>query len=117
LLDEPGFPDKMKNGNTTLEENSLIAESPHQSISPSRTGASRTPGSAVDGIDLGAPIATLRSLGALATDESKTEYEPTSLAKPIFANTFDPISQGLLSVHESQRAIDMCVFPHSFSIK
>lgn len=71
----------------------------------------------MDGIDLGAPIATLRSLGAMATDESKTEYQPTSLAKPIFANTFDPISQGLLSVHESQRAIDMCVFSYPISTK
>ncbi|KAJ5081018.1 hypothetical protein N7456_013728 [Penicillium angulare] len=114
LLGEPSLPDKVKNGTTKTENNCLIAVSPQQAISPSQTVASRTPGSAVDGIDLGAPIATLRSLGALATDESKTEYEPASLAKPIFANPFDPISQGLLSVQESQRAIDI-FFQHCHS--
>ncbi|KAJ5296224.1 uncharacterized protein N7443_007117 [Penicillium atrosanguineum] len=60
----------------------------------------------MDGIDLGAPIATLRSLGALATDNFR--YKSGHSAKwsksPI---TFDLISQCLLSDRDSQRAIDI----------
>jgi hypothetical protein len=79
---------------------------------PGRSGASRSPSSSMDGIDLGPPIATLRSLRALANDESGfVSNAPTAKAR--YHGIFHPISQGLLSIDDAQRAIHMYDdYPH-----
>jgi hypothetical protein len=80
-----------------------------QALSPSQTGASGSPESSLNGIDLGPPIATLRSLRALA--EEDTVYDgANSKTQTNCRDEFDPTLQGLLSSDDVQRAIDMYDF-------
>lgn len=77
------------------------------SLSPPEPTQFRSPVSSIDAIDLGPPIATLRSLRELAKDESIPSLNPVSRIKH-GRGPFDPISQGILSMDDAQAAIDMC---------
>jgi hypothetical protein len=75
---------------------------------------SHTPGFNMDSLDIGAPIATLRSMQALSPDHSKSPADSHifSIKNRGTANSlYDPVSQGVLSVQDSQRAINMYVHP------
>ncbi|KAJ5987442.1 hypothetical protein N7451_011807 [Penicillium sp. IBT 35674x] len=62
--------------------------------------------SGMDGIDLGPPIATLRSLKVLATHgDIHDPNTPTPKRKRL--SSFDPVRQGLLTVNDAQKAIDI----------
>ena len=61
----------------------------------------------MDAIDLGAPIATLRSLGALSNDGGSPESSrivPKDIER---SNTCDPVARGVLSSHDSKKAVNM----------
>ncbi|RAK98738.1 Zn(II)2Cys6 transcription factor [Aspergillus ibericus CBS 121593] len=68
------------------------AETPHRH-QPLVATPSHSPGFSMDGIDLGPPIATLRSLGALAMNDSQAG--------------FDPVARGVISVEDAQSAITL----------
>ena len=72
-------------------------------LSPSQASVSI---SGMDGIDLGPPIATLRSLKVLATHgDLHDQHKPAPKRNRLFS--FDPVRQGLLGVKDAQKAIDM----------
>lgn len=62
--------------------------------------------SGMDGIDLGPPIATLRSLKVLATHGDIHDTNTPTLKRKSLSS-FDPVRQGLLTVKDAQKAIDM----------
>lgn len=67
----------------------------------------------MDTVDLGTPIATLRSLGALAKDgvPSGSHVQDSSIRASLPSTEhyapFDPVARGLLSIYDAQRAINM----------
>lgn len=73
--------------------------------SPSNISEAR---SNMDKIDLGPPIATLRSLRALAKEDSLS-IAPTSNPRTSkkHHDSYDPVLKGILSFEDAQRAIDM----------
>jgi hypothetical protein len=74
-----------------------------QGFSPSQSDIYHSPESSIDGIHLGPPIATLRSLRVLAEEQV---HDSTSRALK-YNSIYNPIHQGLLSVEDVQRAIEM----------
>jgi hypothetical protein len=94
-------------------------------LSYTDTPVSQSPGFSMDTLDLGPPIATLRSLGALTKvgPTSGSQVRDSSLrTSSNGANRYsscDPVSRGVLSIHEAQRAINMytSVFPYMRSFK
>lgn len=89
------------------------------------TPVSQSPGFSMDTLDLGPPIATLRSLGALTKDGPTSGSHVRDSSLPTSSNGVhrhfpcDPVSRGVLSIREAQRAIDMytSVFPFMRSFK
>lgn len=72
-------------------------------VSSSQTSVSL---SGMDGIDLGPPIATLRSLKALTKyGDMLDSHIPTPERNGLC--TFDPIQRGIMTVKDAQQAIDM----------
>ncbi|PWY83882.1 hypothetical protein BO94DRAFT_625431 [Aspergillus sclerotioniger CBS 115572] len=67
------------------------AETPNRP--PLTATPSHSPGFSMDGIDLGPPIATLRSLGALAKNDTHSG--------------FDPVARGIISMEDAQSAITL----------
>lgn len=60
----------------------------------------------MDGIDLGPPIATLRSLKALASHgDTHDPNTPAPRGNRLFS--FNPVRLGLLTVRDAQKTIDM----------
>ncbi|KAH8698691.1 hypothetical protein BGW36DRAFT_149806 [Talaromyces proteolyticus] len=78
-------------------------------VSPGQTIVSHSPGFSMDGIDLGPPIATLRSLGALSKDEpnSNSNLQTARTKQAPYNSIYDPVSRGVLTIHEAQRAISI----------
>ena len=87
-------------------QNNLNQSKP-QTFSPSETIGSH---SGTNEIDTGPPIATLRSIRAFAKDEITQNINSTAVARRRY-NTFDPVTQGLLTAHDIQRTIDMYSSP------
>ncbi|KZF19673.1 hypothetical protein L228DRAFT_285614 [Xylona heveae TC161] len=86
-------------------------DGPSPQVLTCETPASHTSTFSMDGIGLGPPIATLRSLGALSKDEGRlSSHSPELKSKgtPNVLNRYtacDPVARGVLSVHDAQRAI------------
>lgn len=59
--------------------------------------------SSIDGIHLGPPIATLRSLRVLAGER----VHESTLRAQRYKSIYDPIYQGLLTTEDVQRAVEM----------
>lgn len=82
-------------------------------LSYTDTPVSQSPEFSMDTLDLGPPIATLRSLGALTKDgpTSGSQVRDSNLRTSSNAanrySSCDPVSRGVLSIHEAQRAINM----------
>jgi hypothetical protein len=76
-----------------------------QNPSPSKSGMYHSPESSINGIHLGPPIATLRSLRVLA-EEPVHESTPTVQKRK---SIYDPTYNGLLSVEDVGQAIEMYV--------
>ncbi|KAJ5991208.1 transcriptional regulator family: Fungal Specific TF [Penicillium canescens] len=74
-----------------------------QAFSPSQSDIYHSPESSIDGIHLGPPIATLRSLRVLA-EEQVHDSTPRALK---YKSIYNPIHQGLLSVENVQRATEI----------
>lgn len=99
------------------DRSNLYTSSTRRSPCPSYTNAQSTisnfHGFSMDTLDLEPPIATLRSLGALSKDGVSTEppsLETEHRLKPMGvqrANSCDPISNGILSSEDAQKAINM----------
>ena len=82
-------------------------------LSPPETTQFRPAASSIDAIDLGPPIATLRSLRELAKDESTPSLNPVFGIKHARCS-FDPILQGLLSMDDGPNLRLTCaIFPFS----
>ena len=88
----------------------------------STAAISQSPGFSMDGLDLEAPIATLRSLAALSKDTAPSasqfldSNDGTSTNSGAHYSKYDPISRGILTVYDAQRAIQMSVgFREQFS--
>jgi hypothetical protein len=81
----------------------------HPAISPYQSSMSNSPSFTLDGIDLGPPIATLRSLGALAKDESTSNPKPLTARKSQASHQsiYDPVAEKILSISEAGQAITM----------
>lgn len=67
----------------------------------------------MDALDLGPPIATLRTLGALSKDSTSAVHNqdsttPTSTRSAVTCfGSDDPVLQGVLSMRDAQKAINM----------
>lgn len=67
----------------------------------------------MDKLNLDAPIATLRSLGALTKDVPSSErVSHDSVVSPLLRENSrsalcDPVTRGILSIHDAQKAINM----------
>lgn len=94
-------------------------------LSYTDTPVPQSPGFSMDTLDLGPPIATLRSLGALTkggpTLGSQVRDSNLRTSSNV-ANRYpscDPVSRGVLSIHEAQRVINMytSVFLYMRSVK
>ncbi|RDW62413.1 hypothetical protein BP6252_11846 [Coleophoma cylindrospora] len=75
---------------------------------------SQSPGFSMDSIDLGPPIATLRSLGALSKESAPPSdshlnglHNRASLNNNSRSMSYDPISRGILSSRDAQKAINI----------
>lgn len=60
----------------------------------------------MDTLDLGPPIATLRSLGDLSTNKAVLDTQESPATSHSIYSTIDPISRGVLSVDDAQAAIN-----------
>ena len=77
---------------------------------PRRTTSSLPQASiSISQLELGAPIATLRSLGALR--DSRTSHAGNIESETNTGPSFDPITLGILTEQEAIRAFNMYVFP------
>ncbi|KAI2684543.1 transcriptional regulator family: Fungal Specific TF [Penicillium roqueforti] len=76
----------------------------HQEALPkSQSNIYDSPESEIDGIHLGPPIATLRSLRVLAEER----VDESTLRAQRYKNMYDPIYQGLLTAEEVRRAVEI----------
>ncbi|KAJ5776300.1 transcriptional regulator family: Fungal Specific TF [Penicillium nucicola] len=87
----------------TDQQNEVNHLEHHQDLSSGQKYQYDSPESSIDGIHLGPPIATLRSLRVLAEEGTQSFTRPAQKHKSIY----DPIYQGLISVQDVQRAIEM----------
>lgn len=60
----------------------------------------------MDTLDLGPPIATLRSLGDLYTNKAVLTTQESPAKSYSIHSTIDPISRGVLSVDDAQKAFN-----------
>lgn len=96
--------------NPSNEEHCVQPTRPHQpAISPYHSSLSDSPTFTLDGIDLGPPIATLRSLGALTKEESASNSKPLAASKsqPPRESIYDPVANKIMSIDEAAQAIGM----------
>lgn len=77
---------------------------------------SQTPAFCMDTLDLGPPISTLRSLGALSPDATYSDFKDIANCARSNSNvtershSYDPIQRGVLSANDAQRAVGMLVY-------
>ena len=87
-----------------------------QSVHPphDNEATSRSTGFSMESLDLGPPIATLRSLGALSKKGTSPGSHIDPESRTIRAKnhpSYDPVSRGILSMDDAERAIRMYYLP------
>lgn len=100
-------------GDTVLDAGSPslrfdVAAQLRHPVSPQQSSALPTPQPSkpfMDTLELEAPIATLRSLGALSGDHSSDHS--LAFRSPDHMSGFDPISRNILTATDARRAFDM----------
>lgn len=114
LLSTPGM--QLTGENRTLADpgDISISDDRHKSKDDYQSGVSpysvELPGSnafSIDRISLGTPFATLRSLGALARDESDSKPQTKRTSRSSYHSFYDPVSRGILSLNDAAKTVKM----------
>ncbi|PVH83619.1 hypothetical protein DL98DRAFT_652429 [Cadophora sp. DSE1049] len=90
---------QMTTVSNTLAESHSMQFANHQ--------ATQSQNFSMDDIDLGPPIATLRSLGALSNDGGSPESSRIVTQDIERSNSWDPVSRGVLSDRDARKAVNI----------
>ena len=92
---------------STKDDRDNSKDDNQSNISPYSTELPDSNSFSIDRISLGTPFATLRSLGALARDESDSKPQAKRTSRSSHRSAYDPVSRGILSLNDARKAVEM----------